>query len=177
MCCRGLDYLSDASSPTTTLTEAKILFNSVISDANKGARFMTCDLKDHFLTSPMTKPQYMKMRWDPIPDEVKLRCNIQSLRHGDYVYIKIKKGMYGLKEAAILAYNKLILHLTPRRYYPIEGTAGLWAHMTRKNIFYLCVDDFEVKYFNKDAITHFQDALKNGLGGYQLHWSKSRLEL
>lgn len=48
-----LDYWGDASSPTTNLAEAKILFNSVISNAPKGARFMTCDLKDHFLTSPM----------------------------------------------------------------------------------------------------------------------------
>ncbi len=49
-----LDYFGDSSSPTTTLTEAKLLFDSVISDANHGACFMTCDLKGHFLASPMT---------------------------------------------------------------------------------------------------------------------------
>ena len=65
-----LDYFGDASSPTTTLAEAKLLFNSVISDADKGARFMTVDLKDHFLASPMREPQYMRMRWDQIPDDI-----------------------------------------------------------------------------------------------------------
>ena len=59
-----LDYIGDTSSPTTTLAEAKILFNSVIYDADKGARFMTCDLKDHSLFSPMKDAQYMRMRWD-----------------------------------------------------------------------------------------------------------------
>ena len=67
----------------------------------------------------MKQPQYMRMRWDQIPDDIKLRYNLHSMRHGDYVYIKIKKGMYSLKVAAILAYNKLILHLTPVGYYPI----------------------------------------------------------
>ena len=54
-----LDFMSDASSPATTLAEAKMLFNSVISDVKQGAKFMTCDLKDHFLTSSMAKPQYV----------------------------------------------------------------------------------------------------------------------
>ena len=56
------------------------------------------------------------MRWDQIPDDIKIRYNLHSMRHGDYVYVKIKKGVHGLKEAAILAYDKLILHLTPRGY-------------------------------------------------------------
>ena len=83
------------------------------------------------------------------------------MRHGDYVYVKIKEDMYGLKEAAILAYKKLIIHLTPRGYYPIESTAGLWTLKTRKIIFCLCVDGFGIKYFNNDDITHFQDSLKD----------------
>ena len=57
-----LDFMGDVSSPTMTLAEAKLLFNSVISDSKQGAKFMTCDLKDHFLASSMAKPQYMKMR-------------------------------------------------------------------------------------------------------------------
>ena len=156
-----LDYFGDASSPTTTLAETKLLFNSVISDANKGARFMTVDLKDHFLASPMRKPQYMRMRWDQIPEDIKHCYNLHQMLHNNYIYIKIKKGMYGLKEAAILAYNKLLHHLTPRGYYPIPGTAGLWRHKTKKIIFCLCVDDFGIKYFNKDDLRHFQDSLKD----------------
>ena len=164
-----LDYFGDSSSPTTTLTEAKLLFNSVISDASQGARFMTCDLKDHFLASPMKQPRYMRMRWDQIPDDIKLRYNLHTMKHYDYVYVKIKKGMYGLKEAAILAYNKLLLHLTPRGYYPIEGTAGMWRHKTRKTIFCLCVDDFGIKYFDKEDVTHFQDSLKDHFK-FHLDW-------
>ena len=47
-----LDYEGDARSPTTNLAEAKIMFNTVIYDTDKGAKFMTCDLEDHFVASP-----------------------------------------------------------------------------------------------------------------------------
>ena len=35
------------------------------------------------------------------------------------IYIKIKKGMYGFKQAAILAYENLITNLKPYCYEPI----------------------------------------------------------
>ena len=71
-----------------------------------------------------------------------------------YVYVKIKKGMYSLKQAAILAYQQLVKRLKPHGYYPVPNTAGLWAHKTRRIVFVLCVDDFRIKYFNKDDKNH-----------------------
>ena len=62
-----LRYDEDAGSPTTNLVETKILLNSVISDADAGARFCTADLKDHFLGSPMEKPEYMKVHITKFP--------------------------------------------------------------------------------------------------------------
>lgn len=44
-----LDCNIDTGSLTTNLVEFKILLNSVISDANKGAKIMSLDLKDCFL--------------------------------------------------------------------------------------------------------------------------------
>ena len=43
-----LPYDNDSGSPAIDLIETKLLFNSVISDAKKGARFMSLDLKDMF---------------------------------------------------------------------------------------------------------------------------------
>ena len=41
-----LVYDEDAGAPAASLLETKIIINSVISDAHRGARFMSCDLKD-----------------------------------------------------------------------------------------------------------------------------------
>ena len=53
------------------------------------------------------------MRWDHISDDIKIRYNLHSMAHGDYIYIKIEKGMYGLKEVAILAYKKFSSIILP----------------------------------------------------------------
>ena len=44
-----LTYDGDPSSPAVSLLNIKIILNSVISDAHKGARFMTADIKKHYL--------------------------------------------------------------------------------------------------------------------------------
>ena len=67
--------------------------------------------------------------------------------------------MYGLKQAAILAHEQLIQHLTPYGYRPIPNT-NFWKHVTKPMVFCLCVDDFGVKYFSKDDANHLFTALK-----------------
>jgi hypothetical protein len=68
--------------------------------------------------------------------------------------------MYGLKHAAILAYQHLVNQLAPHGYHPCPYTTGLWQHETRPTKFCLCVDDFGVKYFSKDDADHLLDSLR-----------------
>ena len=51
--CDKLDYKFDAGSPTASLLKTKLLIKSAISDTRRGLRFMTPDLKDHFIASSM----------------------------------------------------------------------------------------------------------------------------
>ena len=69
--------------------------------------------------------------------------------------------MYGLKQAAVLAYNQLKEKLLPQGYSPVTGTVGLWTHSTRKTKFCLCFDDFGIKYFNKGDADHLLRAIGN----------------
>lgn len=55
----------------------------------------------------MKTPEYMKIHLRHIPADILQQYNISSLLHHDYVYCKTTKGMYGLKQAAILAYEQL----------------------------------------------------------------------
>ena len=52
-----LMYDDDPGSTATSLLKTKLLLNSVISEAKKGARFLTCDIKDFFLATPMAQPE------------------------------------------------------------------------------------------------------------------------
>jgi hypothetical protein len=75
------------------------------------------------------------------------------------VYIEIQKGMYGLKQAGLLANQLLQTRLAPFGYYPARHTPGLWLHNTRPISFTLIVDDFAVKYVGKQHDEHLRNAL------------------
>ena len=125
-----LDCPIDSGSPTTNMIECKVLLNSVISDAHKNARFMSLDIKDFFLATPMKTNKYMRISMEVLPQDIIERYDLLRKAVNGYVYVKIKKGMYGLKEAAVLAYNQLVKFLEEHGYYPEIGTAGLWSHKT-----------------------------------------------
>ena len=155
-----LEYADDTGSPAASMLETKMLVNSVISNADEGARFMSCDLKDFFLASTMTRPEYMRIPWKYIPYDIRTRYNLHLKKHNDNVYVKIKRGMYGFKQAAILAYEQLVDHLKQFEYEPVLGTTCIFRHRTRRTVFCLCVDDFGVKYFSQDDLQHFLQALE-----------------
>ena len=93
-----LPYANDSGSPAANLLDTKIILNSFISQASKGARFLSCDLKDFFLTTPMATSEYMKIPYKYFPADIRKQYNLESILHADvYIYCKINKGMYGLK--------------------------------------------------------------------------------
>ena len=67
--------------------------------------------------------------------------------------------MYGLKQAAILAFDNLVHNITTHGHTPVLDTIGIWHHNTRRTKLYLCVDDFGVKYYTKEDAMHFLDSL------------------
>jgi len=155
-----LDYPGDASSPTVSILDAKIHLNSTISDAKNGARYLGLDIKNFYLGTPMSYYQYLRVHRSLIPDEVMDEYNF-TIESDGYVYFEVRRGMYGLKEAGIIAFQQLVAKLAPYGYSPMKYTPGLWKHNTRKTTFALCVDDFGVKYFCKDDALHLINAVKD----------------
>jgi hypothetical protein len=74
--------------------------------------------------------------------------------------VEIFKGMYGLPQAGILAFNQLKTHLAAHEYAPCNHTPGMWTHSTRDIMFSLVVDDFGIKYTNRDDAIHLLTALE-----------------
>jgi hypothetical protein len=156
-----LDAFQDVRSPAVGILDTKLHLNSTISDAKKGARYCTGDLKDFFLCSDMKIFQYMRVHRRYVPDAIidEYALTPDYFDAKGYVYLEIRKGMYGLKEASILAYDQLKAHLAPYGYAPFRFTPGLWRHNTRPTTFTLAVDDFGIKYFCKADADHLFSAL------------------
>ena len=158
----SLSYEEDSGSPAANLLEIKVLINSVISDAKSGAQFMTADIKNYFLANPMDRTEYTKVLYKNLPEDIKQKYNLHTkVTSSNYIYIRIKKGMCGLKQAAILVYDNLKQRLKPFRYTPITGTVGVWHRTTRPTKFCLYVDDFRIKYYSKDYAQHLLNAIES----------------
>ena len=155
-----LDYEHDPRSPAASLLDIKIHVNSTISDAHKGARYATSDIENFYLNTPMQTYRYMRIALKDIPDEILQEYNLTPLVHHGYLYVEIRKGMYGLKEAGIIAYNNLVKNMKPHGYYPVTHTPGIWRHKTLPTTFTLAVDDFGIKYFHVDHANHLLNAIK-----------------
>ena len=88
-----IDYPWDKAVPTSDLTTAKLLFNSVIS--TPGATFHGGDLKNFYLNTPMDRPEYMRLKFDLIPEEIVQKYNLREYEEDGWVYVRIDLGMYG----------------------------------------------------------------------------------
>jgi hypothetical protein len=140
------------STPSTGLGTVKILLNSVISTPN--ARFVTFDLKDFYLDRPMARKEYMRIAITSTPSSIIDQYHILDLVHHGFVLVEINRGMYGLPQAGILAYNQIVARLIKHGYAPCAHTTGLWTHDTRNVTFCLIVDDFGIKYINRCDAEH-----------------------
>ncbi|KAL7533648.1 hypothetical protein ACHAWF_004573 [Thalassiosira exigua] len=66
----------------------------------------------------------------------------------------------GVPQAGTLANKFLQKRLVPAGYYEVKHTPSLWCHEMRPFVFLLVVDDFGVKYVNKEHEDHFIAAVE-----------------
>ena len=107
-----VNYNGETYTPTSDLITAKILFNSVISTL--GAKFFTIDLSNFYLITPIESEHQYEYMFVPtwvFPKDIKNEYNIDALSENGKVLAEITTGMYGLPQAGILAYRKLVQHL------------------------------------------------------------------
>jgi hypothetical protein len=150
-----LDYSGNVATSTADITTFKILINITLSTDDTA---MMMDIKNYYLGTPLPRFEYMKMLLSRFPEEIIQKYNLNALAIDGWVYIEIRKGMYGLKQAGLLVNQFLQTHLAPFGYYPARHAPGLWLHNTQPISFTLVVYDFAVKYVGKQ---HAEMGLQN----------------
>ena len=119
----------------------------------------------------MNEPEYMKVCLKLFPDDIIQQYNLHAqVDINGYIFIKINKGMYGLRQSIILAYQQISTRLQAAVYKPIIGSTGMWKHQARQIIFSLCVNDFGIKYFKKEDTQHLLYTLGNHYT-YTVDWA------
>ena len=81
-------YPGDVGTPTVDLSLVKVHLNSVIS--TPGARYMTLDVKNFYLNTPMGRYEYIQIWIDDIPDKIIVEYGLHEKVAADgHVYVKI----------------------------------------------------------------------------------------
>jgi hypothetical protein len=119
-----LDYSGDVATSTANITTFKILISSTLS--TEDAAMIMMDIKNYYLGTPLPRFEFMKMLLSRFPEEIVQKYNLNALAVDSWVYIEIRKGMYGLKQARLLANQLLQTRLAPFGYYPARHTPGPW---------------------------------------------------
>ena len=104
----------DVGTPTANMFLVKILLNSVIS--TPGAKFMTIDISDFYLNTPLTRWEYVKLNLRDIPNKIISEYKLKQKEVNGFVYGKARKGMYGLPQAGLLSNKLLQQRLAPFGY-------------------------------------------------------------
>ena len=144
------DFDGATSTPTVDMPTVKCHINSTISTPN--AKYATMDISDFYLNTIMARPEYMRIPLKIIPQQIIDEYDLTALAHNGYIYYQVDKGLYGLVQAGKLAYDQLLERLLKANFYPAPHAPGLFLHKTRSISFTLCVDDFGIKYTQKDDI-------------------------
>jgi hypothetical protein len=121
------------------------------------------DIKKFYLNTPMVRYEYMRLKLADMPEDVIEHYKLRDVANPDgYVYCEIRKGMYGLPQAGIIAQEELLAkRLKEHGYSQSETTPGLWKHEWRPIIFSLVVDDFGVKYVGEEHAQQLLKTIKN----------------
>ena len=73
----------------------------------------------------MSRYEYMKIALDIVSDEIIRQYNLCDLASNGWVYMEIRKGMPGLKQAGRILNDSLQLHISKFEYAPVARTPYL----------------------------------------------------
>ncbi len=153
-----INYPGELSTQTADLTTSKLMWSSILSTVD--AKYMCLDSKNFYLTVLLDRFEYMKMSILLFPDWIVQQYVLHKHVHNNFIYIEMRRAVWGLLQAGILANKLLCKHLLPHSYYECPNTPGLWKHKTLPILFTLVVNDFGVKYVGKEHVKHLIQFIK-----------------
>ena len=112
----------------------------------------------------------MRLPLKHFPEHTIEQYNLRENAKNGWVYVEIRKAIYGLPQAGKLANDQLKQKLAPAGYYKVPHTPGLFTHVTRPIQFTLVVDDVGVKYVGKEHAGHLIKTLETHYDKISVDW-------
>lgn len=153
-----LDYDGETMVNSADYTVIKCHWNSMLS--SPGCKHATMDAGNMCLESNLPKSRNVRFKPKQIPVAMQMQCNLAQLVYlSGYVYARINKAWYRLKEAGKIAGDDIRDHLGAFGHHESKFTKGFFTHETRPINFTLAVDGFGVKHKNLEDFEHLRGCL------------------
>jgi hypothetical protein len=153
-----INYPGELTTQTADITTSKLHWNSLLS--TQKAKYMCLDLKKIYLSAPLDQYEYTRIPLELSPLWIITQYDLLTKVHRGHIYLEMRRAVWGLPQAGILANKFLRKCLAPHGYYECTQTLGLWKHTSRPILFTLVVDNFGVKYTNQGDVDHLIGILK-----------------
>ena len=97
-----LDLTGNLIAPTASVTTIKCVFKSLVS--TPGANCLLDNIKHFYLNNVLPDPEFVRIPLKIIPQEIVDAYNLTALvEYQEWIYMRIEKGMYDLKQSRIIA--------------------------------------------------------------------------
>jgi hypothetical protein len=151
-----INYPGSTAAHTASMPVVKILLQSVVSE---GKRWLTIDIKDYYLGTPLPRSEYLRIPLKFIDSSLLVTYSLSPFIDNNSILFEVNKGMYGLPHAGLLAQERTISHLAKHGYHQ-TSTPCLFRHDSNGTDFCLVVDDFGVKYSSEEGVNHLISTLE-----------------
>ena len=109
ICGTNVCYPGDVVTKTASLELFKLMINTVLLRA--GAKYVCLVIETFYLSTPLGRPEYVKIQLSKIPQELISEYNLTSLVHKGWIYFEIRCGCYGIPQSSMLTNKQLRLSL------------------------------------------------------------------
>jgi hypothetical protein len=136
-----------------------MLFNSVISTT--GAKFMTMDISNFYLNTPLPRPEFIRINLKDIPEEVIIEYELRKKATSNgSIYIRAQRGMYGLPQAGLLANELLEKRLNKHGYHQSKLCQDFGSTIHDQYTSRWSSTILGVKYVGEEHANHLKATLK-----------------
>jgi hypothetical protein len=153
-----IQYAGATKANVADIQTVKILLNSAISTPN--GQWMTADITDFYLGTPMDDAEYMMVRRDQLPRDFQARWSDPRYWQDNKILMKVVKTIYGLPQSGLLSQQRLVKHLAAHGYHRTTSNECLFSDAAKTVQFTLVVDDFGIKYTDPQRRDHLLAVLR-----------------
>ncbi len=153
------------------INTAKIHWNSVIS--TDVAMYTCLDIGNFYPTAALEYYEYMQIPLALFPIWIIEQYDLKKHTLNGFVHLEMRRAVWDLPQAGILANKRLRWKLAPFGYYECINKPGLWYHVSRPISFTLIADDFGVKYVGKEHADYLIASIKSTYKKLTEDWTGS----